>query len=67
MHEAAKSFIVRENFEKALVLALETKIDVNFAIDFKGNRFCLQFFIFNGLAAAATENSNHSISTASNV
>ncbi|XP_055300458.1 probable 28S ribosomal protein S26, mitochondrial [Sitodiplosis mosellana] len=37
--EAAKSFIVRENFDEALELALQEKSDFNFAIDIKGNQF----------------------------
>lgn len=35
--EAAKSFIVRENFDEALDQALENKSDFNFAIDLKGS------------------------------
>lgn len=35
--EAAKSFIVRENFDEALELALQQKTDFNYAIDVKGN------------------------------
>lgn len=35
--EAAKSFIVRENFDEALEMALEKKTDFNFAIDDQGN------------------------------
>lgn len=35
--EAAKLFIVRENFDEALDQALENKTDFNYAIDFKGS------------------------------
>lgn len=34
--EAAKSFIVRENFDEALELALKEKTDFNYAINLKG-------------------------------
>lgn len=36
--EAAKSFIVRENFDEALELALQEKADFNFAINIEGDR-----------------------------
>lgn len=37
--EAAKSFIVRENFDEALELALQNKTDFNYAIDVKGSLY----------------------------
>ncbi|XP_031626793.1 probable 28S ribosomal protein S26, mitochondrial [Contarinia nasturtii] len=37
--EAAKSFIVRENFDEALDLALKNISDFNYAIDFEGNMY----------------------------
>lgn len=37
--EAAKSFVVRENFDEALNEAMANKTDFNFAIDVNGNRY----------------------------
>lgn len=39
MQEAAKLFIVRENVDEAIEMALNNKVDFNFAIDVQGQQY----------------------------